>query len=401
MYDRLGHLGLPIINLDQYGFSNSFAGRAFVQYHGSITTTSAGQEISARLSEDTRVGDLSGKLIPCGLNNSASFDKDILAAWWIMRANEAGLTQADTELETYLSSDVVDVIVSHWIVGLNPSKSMALGDGYDLFLLEDMPDSDSKERYLQAINKWNRLDGSIPRAAICKIVSIPKIKIEYGGKLVYNNIYIFEEMLQFIRLFNCLPGAICLPWIQTSHLPVSVPTGLLGTSDLRWPYSDFSFQKVVDIPNLDSSMMQKLITGFRALDEKWYKRVSMALDRFALAKATKNIQSSALDLGISLEMILLAGEGEKSQIRQKFSLRGSWLIGNDGVERLHLFKSFQRIYDDRSSVAHDGFSDSLQKKISAGDKAYLEENFTLAERVFCKIIVDGPPLSWDALVLDA
>lgn len=200
---------------------------------------------------------------------------------------------------------------------------------------------------------------------------------------------------------NCISDIFCLPWVKTSHLPSSVPTGILGTSDLSRPMNDFSYQKVADVVDLDTRLVTELLGGLEKLDPNWTRRISLALNRFAIAKATRNLQSSALDLGISLEMVLLAGEGEKSQIRQKFSTRASWLIGSDGNERLGLFKSFQQIYDDRSEVAHNGFSDTLQNRNSKSSGNYLKRHFALAERVFCQIIINGPSTSWEALVLNA
>ena len=398
---ELGHLGLPIIGINSFGYSDSYASKTTIQYYEAVETTDLGQDLLRRLVEDPRVTEMSGQLIPTGLNSWAGFDVKLMASWWMMRSNQAGPAQADAELEQFLESDEVDVIVSHWIVGLNPSKIMALGGGFDLFPLADMPDSDSKERYSQAINKFNRLDGPVPRAAICKTVKIKKIKVENTDEIFTISNIVLSEIDRLILILNCITGIVCLPWVPTSQLPASVPTGIIGTSDLRWPRNDFSYQKIVDVTDLDEPLVASLLAGFTKLDKNWARRVSMALDRLAIAKATNNIQSAALDLGISLEMVLLAGEGETSQIRHKFSTRASWLIGCDGQERLILFKSFQRIYDDRSKVAHEGFSDNLQRCNFQHSGKYLTDNFALAERIFRKIIINGPPTSWNALVLDA
>ena len=401
MSREFGYLGLPIIGINSFGYSDSYASRTFAQYHNAVETTGLGQGLLKRLNDDPRVNKMLGQLIPCGLNNSAGFDVKILTAWWLKRSNEVGQAQADAELEDYFGSDEVDVIVSHWVVGLNPSKVMALGNGYDLYPLADMPDSDSKERYSQAVNKFNRLDGPVPRAAICKTVKRKKIKVENSDEISVLSNTILSQIDNLILILNCIPGVICLPWIQTSHLPENVPTGIISTSDLRWPMNDFSYQKIVNVIDLDEPLVANLLTGFAKLDENSTQRISMAMYRLAIAKATNNIQSAALDLGISLEMVLLAGEGGKSQIRHKFSTRASWLIGRDGQERLILFKLFQRIYDDRSSIAHEGFSNKLQKCNFQSSGKHLTDNFALAERVFREIIINGLPTCWNALVLDA
>ena len=401
MSDVLGHLGLPVIGINGFGFTASFASRTFVQYHDAVETTDIGRHVLGRLSDDPRVIKMSGQLIPSGLNNSAGFDLKILAAWWMMRSNQAGQAQADKDLDAYLDADIVDIFVSHWVVGLNPSKVMKLVEGFALYPISEMPDSDSKERYSQAINKFNRLDGPIPRAALCKTVQRKKLKSEGSNEISSISQDISGKIDTIISILNCTAGIFCLPWVQTSHLPENVPSGILGTSDLRWPRNDFSYQKVVDVKGLDTTLVATLFDGFTKLDENSARRISIALDRLAIAKATRDVQSSALDLGISLEMVLLAGEGEKTQIRQKFSTRASWLIGRDGPERLSLFKSFKRIYDDRSEVAHNGFSDALQKRISKTSGDYLKNHFALAERVFQRLIINGPPHCWDALVLNA
>jgi hypothetical protein len=399
--DLTGQLGLPIIGIDELGISQSYANNLSSSYLQAVNTSDAGKHITKRLSLDSRVSELSVSKVRVGPRNYAQFDRYLLAAWWMMRANEEGILQADKDLEIYLDSDNIDVLFSYWVVGFNIKQNFEIGDGYTICSIDNMINSDSKERYKQGSNKTNRMGSSIPRAAICKLAQMPKIYEDQNnqGSEIANSV--FERISLIIKLLNCMPELFCLPWEQSGHLPPNVPNGLIGTSDLRWPYSDSSFQKIVEIRDFDVSMIKQLIIGFTKLDTENGKRISMALDRFAIAKASRDAESAVLDLGIALEMVLLSGEGTTTQITQTLSLRGSWLIGQDGRDREDVFKKLKSVYGYRSDVAHKGFSKKLQKNIHGSGDEYLKSYFTLAERIFCKIIIGGTPRLWDKIILDA
>jgi len=82
--------------------------------------------------------------------------------------------------------------------------------------------------------------------------------------------------------------------------------------------------------------------------------INLATDRLARSRIHGPSADSALDLEIASEVILLHGMGNNSELRYRLSLRGAYLVSNDGHDRETSFRVFQALYDARSQVAHTG-----------------------------------------------
>jgi hypothetical protein len=86
--------------------------------------------------------------------------------------------------------------------------------------------------------------------------------------------------------------------------------------------------------------------------------IQLAVDRLGRSRIHPRGPDTALDLGISSEIVLLHDSGVQGEIRYRFALRGAYLLGKDGKDRYAVFKRFRSLYDARSGVAHTGRLDS-------------------------------------------
>ena len=149
-------------------------------------------------------------------------------------------------------------------------------------------------------------------------------------------------------------------------------------------------------------LLGALFEGYQRLKPTWQDRIKRALIRFAQAKGRIDWGDKALDLGIALEMILLgtehSGQERPDNLRAHFRFRGSWLLGVTGKERLDLFKVLGEIYDWRSQVAHSGILDTPDKLEPEQRDDKFGKHEEIAERIFQKLILNGPP-DWTNLVL--
>lgn len=109
----------------------------------------------------------------------------------------------------------------------------------------------------------------------------------------------------------------------------------------------------------------------------------------------------ALDLGISLEMLLLFTENKKErpdQLSLTFRIRGAWLVGVGLEDRKKVYSALGTIYSHRSQVAHNGEIDYQgldHTQISDQRKVHLE----VAERIFQKLILIGCIPDWKEIIL--
>jgi hypothetical protein len=109
---------------------------------------------------------------------------------------------------------------------------------------------------------------------------------------------------------------------------------------------------------------------------------------------------SAIDLGISLESLLMADAGT-SETTYKFSLRGAHLLGGaDEAKRVEYFDIFTNLYGIRSTAVHQGqLPKALARKIPGEDvSSSLKKGYGVAGHAIREMILQGVP-DLDAIVL--
>lgn len=194
-------------------------------------------------------------------------------------------------------------------------------------------------------------------------------------------------------LVNAIHGIFCSPHLSASILAENVPTGPFGGHSYSLPIFDVSGRGETEILPDHAELLDKLVISFQSKERKEQERLIIILSRLSQAKGRANLADKILDLGITLEMLLLKNLPEDTQISLQFRLRGSWFLGNNKEERQSLCRELKDFYSLRSKVAHTGtlpYTEELPNKF--------DKYTNITERVLQKIIFEGEP-DWNSLIL--
>jgi hypothetical protein len=204
-----------------------------------------------------------------------------------------------------------------------------------------------------------------------------------------------SELYDIALVINACRGVFCLPHYSTSYLSDSVPFGPFGGSGGGYGLYDVVTHSVVSAGPELGEQVAKLYAAFRKAPPDQKSRFRIILDRLSQAKRRHKLEDKILDLGITLEMLLLRDNSNKDQLSQSFRLRGSWLLGKTPEDRRSLYHLLKELYGYRSEVAHGGV---LLKQSRAGAAEKYQEFEKIAEDACARIICDGEP-KWEALLL--
>ena len=393
-----GHLNLPHIAIRELAapyYGSSYKDRlsqtfthALYQPHGST--------LLERLGSDQRVAELAANPIQTGAA-SGHLHAHSIAQWYLWRANEVGANQAESDLNSYLDGNEVDVQVVQWVHGISTTDRLELPDGAELCSIADVPDSDTKEYVLQAPSRPYVQAGSMPSAALIKQCRVGKIDRDGSGHAIILSEIAMEKIAV---LMNCLPNTCCVFGSRMCLLPSHVPPGPFvpeggGRTIMDvYPYRNqpFDSEQTGQLNDLWEGM-ERCDWGHNGEDH-WLGR---ALWRFAQAKARATRYDRALDLGISLEMVLIPNRNSRDQ-KQKFRERGAAIAGDSEEERITASELLKHIYERRSDVGHQGFSEVLARAAGDQPEGDQDAHFTLAEKIFRRLVIGGQPQSWDRIL---
>jgi hypothetical protein len=399
---KLGELNLPEIELERFIFIHNYQTKLFVQYAEIIEKTEIGRRIVEILSDDPRVQELPGKLISHG-SGAQLFEIKTLGMWFLWFANKFGLGKAEEALNAFLDNQTIQVINCLWVLGLKIDQEVELCDSVKLVPIEQMIDSRDKEKFLQyGVHIYNH-SPSPETALVCSCVVN---KVESGNPAdfdLHNQEAFFntsEKLHDIAQLMNLLPGVSCWSFYSTSYPQDSVPFGpFSGSGGGMGVYDVLGFSST-HFPNDCIQKFNNLYKAYTKLPEKERNRWRRILSRLSQSKRRQQIEDKILDLGISLEMMLLEDNKNNDQLSLAFRLRGSWLISSNESERLENYKILRDIYNYRSQVAHAG----LLEKGNFEKINIVRESFgkyqEVAEKIGTRLLIHGKP-DWNKLVLGA
>lgn len=402
---NLDKFKIPKINIEKYNFIPGIQTRLFLQYSNIVKKTEVGQTVVEYLKRDKRVKALEGKMISSG-SSAGSFELNTLAMWFLWCANENGIEVANDCLNSFLDSEEITAINVLWVLGFEVEKSIKLKDGYSILPINEMLDSNEKESFLRhplGLGPPVFQINPQPKSAITKSCSVKKIQDEDPSKSFENDKKFFDtshRLYEIALLLNTISGVSCLPFYSTSHTDSKTPFGPFGGSGGGSSLYDVIGHGQTKLEIESKAMIDKLRDSFNKLDDTEKKRIKIVLERISQAKRRDQIEEKILDLGISLEMLLLQDNPNNEQLSLTFRLRGSWLLGKTPQERVKIYRQLREIYNYRSQVAHSGvLCKGDFTKIDNVRKSFIEYQ-SLAEEICQKIIINGKP-DWNKLLLNA
>jgi hypothetical protein len=392
---KLGELNLPEIELERFVFIHDYQTKLFVQYAEIIEKTEIGSKIVEILSSDPRVQELTGKMLSRG-SGAQQFEVKTLGMWFLWFANKVGLGAAEEALNIFLNNQVIQVLNCLWILGVKADREVNLCEDIRLLPVDKMINSRDKEKFWQYSFDMYNHSPSPEAALICPCVVD---KIESGNPEDWNTkgkegfFKASEKLHDVALLMNLLPDVSCLPFYSTSYAEDSVPVGpFSGAGGGSGVYDVLGFGST-HLSNDSTQEFKNLYREFCILSDKEKNKWRRILSRLSQSKRRSQIEDKILDLGISLEMMLLDDNKNNDQLSLSFRLRGSWLISNNQDERLENYNILRDIYNYRSQVAHAG---------SLGKVDSVRENFgryqEVAEKIGTRLLLKGKP-DWNKLVL--
>jgi hypothetical protein len=398
---NIRELKIPQIELEKIVFVNDYQTKLSIQFNDIIEKTDTGKELVELLSKDNRVQKLSGMMISRG-SGGEPFGVKRLGMWFLWYANRAGISEAEKALNNFLDSQKIQVINTLWVLGLGVDNTLNLFADTSLVPVEKMPDSSDKERFLQLRFDMQIHPNPVPKVALVCPSSVEKIMPDppVFHSIEKHFLEARQKLHDITLLLNLLPNISCWPYYSTSYPYDSVPFGPfsgsgggIGLNDVLG-YGSTSFSE-----NLTENLSD-LYNAYTNLSKKEKNRWQRILSRFSQAKRRRQVEDKILDLGISLEMMLLEDNKNNDQLSLTFRLRGSWLISDNESERTENYKTFRNIYEYRSQIAHTGILEKGDpEKISR-----IRENFGkyqgAAEKVGMRLLLYGKP-DWQKLILGA
>jgi hypothetical protein len=290
-----------------------------------------------------------------------------LAMWLIERTLRTNKAQVFSDLEAYLGTETFPFTLHFALLGIRPSAgSLDLGSGTHAGSCDFGGFLRPFRGSLGDGNPWPARD--IKMEAYTSGI-VPKKSDE--GKQGRN-----PPTLQ--AAFDRLTTArYCFGLIRPTYVPVAV-TALEVPENIPC-YREWQYFKEEPLPLWAAKMgetpptlslteasdvkalFSKYWSNWRQIDNK--VRIPIQRLESALAQRSNHVDS-AIDLGISLESLLLADEAELSF---RLSLYGAWLLGVDSATRKTIFDELRMLYTCRSKAVHNGKVDDVIKGYAVAD----------------------------------
>jgi hypothetical protein len=345
-----------------------------------------------------------------------------LGDWLLTHAWRIGAQGATAELRDFVESPHCDVDECLAVSGLRVDGPITLSPGVDLLPMTSIPESrlsisltdpgwllfgrDEKGHVKPktvevlasfGVSTWHTnphvASGvlRVRRSVSPKVVSVPAQETPSP-----------EAMIDTLLVIAAATGTAIFP---VAHWVAATPPTPLWDS-FGWTY--WSHVKAIR-PFATAVGNEKTILAavraWEAFPARLKPKVKVSLERLNRGLAASLPVDRAIDLGISLEALLLTDLAPNDQISLAFRLRGAWLLGANTVERGNLARQFSAIYTCRSAAVHDG---KLPKKsYLVGSKKVPADEFTmdhapsLAARAVLRVIELGHIPDWNTLLLGA
>jgi hypothetical protein len=295
-----------------------------------------------------------------------------------------------------------------WVLGIELDAPIHLESGVIIQPIENMPDSNEKEIFSAAHFRPFTFFGSnaLPRVAITTtylenkkgspdVTNTKRITVE---RACFNDLH--PILNDIALLLNALPNVVCVPHVSTAYVQQTIPNGIFSNPGYGSQLVDVATFNSRKIDSAIGPEIDLLLSSFNSLPIKERSRLRLILRRLSQAKRRTQLEDKMLDIGLALEMLLIDDSKTDTQLSLTFRIRGSWLTGKSGTERLENWELLKQIYNARSDVAHTG-------ELSGGKAAAIQKiqdnvpkYVQLAENILRKIIIDGRP-DWTSLILDS
>ncbi len=309
-----------------------------------------------------------------------------LAEWLLRRAGAVGPDQAVTDLERYLRTERLPYRATVAVGGITPDHAYDLGQGMQLILWKDVPNSSTK----RAIDEASPFHRSFyhPDGALVRELELQRTHIDHSETRKYLRPMDWSDMtdvLLCLGLFGPTAPVLLASWLEPPEW-APVLTGAYSMPFVEGSGAPRPFPKTA--PN-DAS---RLYSTWLALTEGRRTELRVPMQRLNTAMRRRSSVDSAIDLGIALESIFLGDEVDELSFRLR--VRAARWLGATPDERGKVSALIRDLYVARSKAVHRGQVPASIKNRPTAE--LLEDGYRLTATALVALIRSGDP-DWDAV----
>ncbi len=287
------------------------------------------------------------------------------------------------------------------IAGIRPARVVDLGDGFSLVPPEHAPKPDFATLLFSEANQPSHGWGSPPTGAIVRRSNYAlelQPPPEPGMPSPGQPVTVTAERDWNAALIACALASDGAPEFRQQYNLIDDPgwigmqcNGIGGSVSFPRPEKQASFFKDEEVAQLFLKLRRE------------NKTIDLAVSRLISSRRRLSHEECALDLGTCIEVLLMSGAKDNSEISYKIATRAAWLVGKGPADRLRCYEAARHLYSDRSTAAHRGFfkipasMDEMNERIRR-----LRASDALCVEIITEFLNRGVPKQedWASVVLD-
>ena len=217
----------------------------------------------------------------------------------------------------------------------------------------------------------------------------------------------FDDADVMLRLLSITHAAPVLSLGQMGYCIQQPAARLLGyhryNPGINWTRARPALNNLPKPVPLDHEAFASAAQPFEQRNEKRFKDYAALVARMAESRARTGPfahQDRILDVAIALEQMYEVDPGE---ISFKLRARAACFLADNSAQRKRIFRQVRDVYNLRSALVHSRRSSRKSKKLLTPKHMSdtFETGFALARTTLMKLLDQGPPDSWEELVISA
>lgn len=319
------------------------------------------------------------------------------AVYLIDRALDYDAAMIIDDLLRFCVDRTIELVSVRAVEGITVGARVDLGDGFFIAPPSALP-TVAETRLVFSPNNvpkhgWgNPPTAAIGRTSICSVQLLPpttdimrfhasvdgdpEVDMEYAllaATLSSNGAPEFRQAYDVVTSVGWL-GMACGTMGASESFPVRIPSPRPANEEL--------------LPRLFQSL------------RKQKGRLNLAISKLQSSRRRNSFAERAIDLGTCIEVLLMHGESNNTEIGYKIASRAAWLLGSTGTHRLEIFKRAQDLYKARSTAVHNGVAPKI-KGDPMGIYPALDSYDALCAAAIINLADRDEWPNWTSLVLDA
>ena len=215
----------------------------------------------------------------------------------------------------------------------------------------------------------------------------------------------FDDADVMLRLLSITHAAPVLSLGQMGYCIQQPAARLLGyhryNPGINWTRARPSLNNLPEPVPLDDEAFASAAQPFAQRNKKRFKDYAALVARMAESRARTGPfahQDRILDVAITLEQMYEVDPGE---ISFKLRARAACFLADSSAQRKQIFRQVRDVYNLRSALVHSRKPSRKSKKLLTPQnmRYTFETGFALARATLMKLLDQGPPDSWDELVI--